>query len=156
MNREQIKDVLEIVGAAAIVASLVFVALEIRTNTQSNQIAIEQNYSGNWLTINSQIVGNDQFADVVARAKSGQELSSAESEQVGAYVRMVMTQSFHILNLYDEGLVSSDEVRSAFRALRELAASADAFRAEVETVGDRRRREMILEPDGLDKWLQGQ
>ena len=68
MNREQIKDVLEIVGAAAIVASLVFVALEIRTNTQSNQIAIEQNYSGNWLTINSQIVGNDQFADVVEHA----------------------------------------------------------------------------------------
>ena len=153
MRREDWKDLLETIGVIAIVASLIFVALEIRTNTQSNEIAIEQNYSGNWLAINSQIVSNSQFADVLSRARADDELSDAELEQVGAYVRMVMSQSFHILRLYDEGLVSADEVRTAFRALRALAASGKAFRAEVESVGEIRRREMILDQDGLDKWL---
>ncbi len=52
MSREQLKDILEAIGVIVIVASLVFVAIEIRTNTESNNIAIEQNYASNWLAIN--------------------------------------------------------------------------------------------------------
>jgi hypothetical protein len=38
------KDVLETIGVVAIVASPIFVALEISTDTQSNEIAIERSY----------------------------------------------------------------------------------------------------------------
>ena len=52
----------------------------------------------------------------------------------------------------DQGLISEDEVRLGFRALRKLA-QRGRFRETVELVDDDRRRGLILDPDGLDKWL---
>ena len=126
MKRDDWKDAIEIVGVIAIVASLIFVAMEIRTNTQSNEIAIEQNYAGNWLVINSQVASNDGWLKLFLR-EGDEDLSVAEKEQLGAYVRMLNSQSFHMLRLYDQGLVSAEEVRGAFRALREFAASSNTF-----------------------------
>jgi len=152
MSREQIKDVLEAIGVTAIVASLLFVALEIRTNTESNNISIEQGYSSNWLTINTAIAGDGELAALIAKADAGGELNPAEARRYRAYVRMYLTQVFHMLRLYDLDLISEDEVRSAFRSVRR-GAERDRFREEVEVVGNERRRRLILDPDGLDKWL---
>lgn len=66
---------------------------------------------------------------------------------------MYLTQSFHMLRRYDQGLISEDEVRDAFRATRELAMQG-RFRERYKQVDDERRRGLILDPDGLDKWLK--
>ena len=65
---------------------------------------------------------------------------------------MHLTQSFHMLQLYDQGLIPEDEVRGAFRALRNLA-QRGRYRERVEAISDNRIRGLILDPDGLDKWL---
>jgi len=152
MTREHMKDFLEAIGVITIVASLIFVALEIRTNTASNKIAIEQSVSSNWLIINSTIAENHDLAELFEKGLAGEELNRAEARQFGAYVSMFLTQSFHMLRLYDQGLISEDQVRLAFRALRNLAQQG-RFRERVETIGDDRLRGLILDPDGLDKWL---
>jgi hypothetical protein len=152
LTRESWKDLLETVGVVAIVASLIFVAAEIRTNTQSNEISIEQNYSDNWLLINAELASNSQLADVVDRALSNAELTGSEQQQLGAFVRLYLSQAFHMLRLYDEGLISEQEARGAFRAIREYAV-VPAFRTELEKVGDERRRRLLLDGDGLDRWL---
>ncbi len=152
MTREQWKDLLETAGVIAIVASLIFVAQEIRTNTESNEIAIEQNYSSNWLTINSVIAENHDLAELFEKALAGEEMNRAEARQFDGLVSMYLTQSFHMLRLYDQGLISEGEVRQAFNAVRGYA-ERGRFRVEVEDVGDERRRRLILDPDGLDQWL---
>ena len=155
MTREQWKDLFEAAGVIAIVASLVFVAQEIRTNTESNKIAIEQNYSSNWLTIGAVIAENHDLAEIFEKGLAGEEMNRAEARQFDALVSMYLTQSFHMLRLYDQGLISEDEVRAAFRAVR-LNAEHGRFREEVEKVGDERRRGLILDSDGLDKWLNAE
>ncbi len=152
MTREHLKDILESIGVITIVASLIFVALEIRTNTASNKIAIEQTASSNWLTINSTIAQNHDLTELFEKGLAGEEMDRAEIRQFKAIVSMYLTQSFHMLRLYDQGLISEDEVRGGFRALRNFA-QRGRFRETVETVGDDRRRGLILDPDGLDKWL---
>ena len=152
MTREHMKDILESIGVITIVASLIFVALEIRTNTASNKIAIEQTISSNWLTINGIIADNHDLAELFEKGLAGEEMDRAEFRQFRAFVAMQLTQSFHMLRLYDQGLISEDQVRSAFRALRNLA-QRGRFRERVEAIGDDRRRGLILDPDGLDKWL---
>ena len=152
MTREHWKDLLEAAGIIAIVASLVFVAQEIRTNTESNNIAIEQNYSSNWLTINSVIAENHDLAELFEKGLAGEEMNRAEARQFNGLVSMHLTQSFHMLRLYDQGLISEDEVRGAFRGLRRIA-ERGRFREEVEKVTIERNRRLILDPDGLDKWL---
>jgi len=44
---------------------LVFVALEIQTNTESNIISVAQNYSANWMIINGTIAGNPGLAEIL-------------------------------------------------------------------------------------------
>ena len=155
MNREELKDMFDIIGIAAIVASLIFVAFEIRTNTASNKIAIEQNYSANWLEINAALAQNNDLAEVYEKGLAGEEMTRSEARQFDGIVSMFLTQSFHMLRLYDHDLVSDAEVRNAFRALR-IRAQQGHFRKYVEEIGNERRRRLILDPNGLDEWLDAE
>jgi hypothetical protein len=155
MNREELKDMFDIIGIAAIVASLIFVAFEIRTNTASNKIAIEQNYSANWLEINAALAQNNDLAEVYEKGLAGEEMTRSEARQFDGIVSMFLTQSFHMLRLYDHDLVSEAEVRNAFRALR-IRAQQGHFRKYVEEIGNERRRRLILDPNGLDEWLDAE
>ena len=152
MNRERWKDLFEIVGVGAIVASLVFLTLEIRTNTETNQIAIFQNYSANWFDMHSQVAGNRDLAALVEKALSGAELDSVEARQFRGYVWQRVTQSNHMLRFYDEDLISEYEARRAFRGIREEAENP-RFREEIETIRNPRLRGLILDEDGLDRYL---
>ena len=152
MTRDQWKDWLEGIGILAIIGSLIFVALEIKTNTESNKIAIEQNRAANWMIINSTVAANHDLATVLEKGQAGEELDRAEARQFRAFVSMFFTQAFHMLALYDQGLISEDEVRGAFRALR-VNAQRGYFRERAETLSDDRLRGLVLDPDGLDKWL---
>ncbi len=152
MNTDKWNHWLTLAANLGVVAGLVFVALEIQTNTESNVIAIEQNYSTNWLTINSTIATNRDLAEVFEKGLAGEELDRAEDRQFRHLVAMFLTQSFHMLHLYDLDLITEDEVRGAFRALR-LLAQRGRFRERVEGILDDRLKGLILDPDGLDKWL---
>ena len=152
MTREQFKDLLEGVGVIAIVGSLIFVALEIKTNTESNIITIEQNYSSNWMLINNAVATDKDLAELIEKGLASEPLDRAEMRQFDAYTRMYLTQSFHMLRLYDQELISEEEVRGAFRATRELAQSG-RFRERYKEIDNDRRRGLILDPDGLDRWL---
>ena len=101
MTRDQWKDWLEGIGILAIIGSSIFVALEIKTNTESNKIAIEQSMATNWMIINSTVAANHDLATVLEKGQAGEELDRAEARQFGAFVAMFFTQSFHMLRLYD-------------------------------------------------------
>ena len=156
MTREDWKDLFELVGVVAIVVSLIFLTLEIRTNTATNQIAIYQNYSSNWLLMNGQMAENRELAALVEKAFSVQELDPVEKRQFQGYVNQRITQSRHMLDLYDQGLIPEAEARRAFRAIR-IYAQNPAFRQTVEDSIDwPRLRGLIVDEDGLDKWLDAE
>ena len=152
MTREHWKDLVEGIGILAIVGSLIFVALEIKTNTESNDIAIEQNFASNWMIINSSIAENRDLAELIEKGIAGEELDRAEARQFQHLASMYLTQSYHMLRLYDQGLITEDQVRRAFRATRRLAQQG-RFRKRMQEVDNDRRRGLVLDPDGLDKWL---
>ncbi len=153
MNFDKWNKQLTLVANIGVVAGLIFVALEVRTNTASNNIAIEQNYAANWMIINSTIATNADLAALLQTGLSGEDLDPAESRQILHLTKMYLTQSFHMLRLYDQGLISEAEVRGAFRSTR-LYAQQGQFREEIEAdLQDERRRGLILDDDGLDKWL---
>jgi len=96
------------------------------------------------------IAGDPVLADILERALVGSELSVAETRQLRHLVYMYLTQSFHMLRLYDKGLVSEADLRSAFRELAERG----RFREIIEEdVSFERGRHLVLDPDGLDVWL---
>ncbi len=152
MKKIELSQTIGIIANLGVIAGLVFVALEIQTNTESNMISIDQNYATNFMTINSTIASNLGLAVVFEKGLAGEDLDRAEARQFRHLVSMYLTQSFHMLRLYDLGLISEGEVRGAFRALRQNAEQG-RFREEIERVRDERRRRLILDPDGMERWL---
>ena len=102
--------------------------------------------------MHSQVAGSRDLAALVEKAQSGVELDRVEARQYRAYVWQRVTQSTHMLRFYDEELISEYEARRAFRAIREQAENP-RFREEIETIGNPRLRSLILDEDGLDRYL---
>ena len=152
MNRQQWKDTFEAIGFLTLIGSLVFLAMEIRTNTESNHIAIFQNYGSNWIAMNGEIAGNRDLAALVVKAYAGEDLGPVESRQFEGWVFQRVSQSNQMLRFYDAGLITEYEAQRAFRYIR-LEAENPRFRAEIETIDIERLRGLILEEDGFEKYL---
>lgn len=157
MDTDKLNRWLTLGANIGVIAGLIFVALEVQTNTESNLIAIHQNYTDNWLAINGTIAASPETAALLQRGLDGEELTDAEMRQLTHLVHMYLTQSFHMLRLYDQGLISETAVRGAFRMVRKFA-QFGRFREIIESdvVNFERGRRIILEPDGLDRWLNDQ
>ena len=152
MNRQQWKDTFEAIGFLTLIGSLVFLAMEIRTNTESNHIAIFENYGSNWIAMNGEIAGNRDLAALIVRAYAGEDLDPVESRQFRGWVFQRVSQSNQMLRFYDAGLITEYEAQRAFRAIR-VEAENPRFRAEIETIDSERVRGLILDEDGFEKYL---
>ena len=152
MNRGQWKDAFEAIAVVVLIGSLIFLALEIRTNTESNHIAIFANYGSNWIDLNGQIAGKRELAALIEKAYSGEELDNVESRQFEGWVFQRVSQSNQMLRFYDAGLITEYEAGRAFRAVR-VEAQNPRFRAEIETIDNIRLKGLILDEDGLEKYI---
>jgi hypothetical protein len=152
VNRQPWKDTLEAIGFLTLIGSLVFLAMEIRTNTESNHIAIFEIYGANWIAMNGEIAGNRDLAALIVKAYAGEELDPVESRQFRGWVFQRVSQSNQMLRFYDAGLIAKYEAQRAFRAIR-VESENPRFRAEIETIDNERMRGLILDEDGLEKYL---
>ena len=152
VNVEKMNSWLMLVANIGVVIGLIFVGFEVQTNTESNQIAIRQVYSSNWMQINSEVAGNGELAAIIEKAYAGNELTPVEDRRFERFVSMYLTQVFMMLNLYDDKLVSQNEIIRAFRSIREHARHK-RFRQSIEVMSVERYRRLILDEDGLEKWL---
>ena len=152
MNVEKWNGRLTLLANVGVVVGLVFLAMEIRTNTETNHIAIFQNYSANWMHMHAQMAENRELAALVEKAYSGGELNNVESRQFRGWTFQRVSQSSQMLRLYDGGLISEYEAKRAFRAIRGEALHA-RFRQEIETISNSRFKSLILDKDGLEKHL---
>ena len=116
--------IIEMLGGLAIIASLLFVAYEIR---QSNRIAVgttSYEIQRNWMAINDLLATDEELGAVVIKLFDDDiELSPAERFQADAYVRRFINTWAAIEDAYDNGLVSDalyqmaiDEVHSFSRS----------------------------------------
>ena len=152
MTREKWKDTFEVIAVVALIGSLLFLALEIRTNTESNHISIFANYGSNWIDMNGQIAENRELAALIEKAYSSEKLDNVEARQFRGWVFQRVSQSNQMLRFYDAGLISEYEAGRAFRAVRAQAQHL-RFREEIETIDNIRLKGLILDEDGLEKYL---
>ena len=103
MNRELRKDLFEVIGVVAIVASLIFLGFEMRTNTASVRAAAYQT----WVSVNSEMNDVDrQLADTLSDGFYDSANLTEESFQQFAmwhYTFMQMAQATHYM--YELGAI---------------------------------------------------
>jgi len=65
MKKINLGQTIQILANVGVIAWIVFLAVEIRTNTESNRIAVEQGLEANWMLINSQIASDSDLAALI-------------------------------------------------------------------------------------------
>jgi hypothetical protein len=88
MNWDAIGAVGEVIGAAAVVVTLLFVARDIRQNSKSLSISALRDTTAQWNQWSEMIATSNDLADIVAKGnKTYSDLSESEKLRYGAYVQ---------------------------------------------------------------------
>ena len=88
MNWDAISAIGEIVGAVAVIATLLYLAKEIRQNSVSVAISALRDTTAQWNQWSEMIATSPDLADIVVKGNhSHQNLSDSESLRYGAYVQ---------------------------------------------------------------------
>jgi hypothetical protein len=137
---DKLNQWLAVLANIGVVIGIIFLALEIRTNTATNRIAIQSSFSANWVDINGGIAYNRDLAEIIEKAIAGEDLNTVEHRQFHHYVRQLSSQAALMRRLYQEGFATADDVQY------------EGFMIEINEMGERNRR-LILDPQYMKEWL---
>ncbi len=93
MQFDRVNRWLTLVANFGVVIGLVFVALEMKTSTDTNRIAIQQGITSNWMLINSQVAGDGELAVIIEKVYSGSTLTPVEERRMKRFIRMRVTHA---------------------------------------------------------------
>ena len=149
MTREQRRDVFEAIGLVAIVSSLIFLALEIRQNSDLMKAQSRTEMAQDTIALLTLNVDDKDFLDVWNRGNAGEELTALEQTQFSyTYSGWIWHWNnlayLHRVGLYDEAEFSAQ--REAWRA------AVFSNKANVDSWCGRRTSysaEFMAEIDGL-------
>ena len=122
MNRLGLSEwasIAEVIGAAAVVLSLVYVGIQVRENTEEIRAANRQQLVARSHTATLGVSTSPELAGAVAKVINGERLSAAEQVQYGYFVRAMLYDIQEAYLLHQEGRLDDDywETREAiFRA----------------------------------------
>ena len=125
MTREKWKDILEGIGFAAIIASLVFVGIETRNSTkqallttQALEIAAYQDLIDNILEMNVLTIQDPEVASFMYKAfRSSEELTEQEEFRFGRAAYQRFRHGDMAFFQYQRGAIDEDRLRSVLKVL---------------------------------------
>lgn len=120
----------EIISALAVVASLIFVGIQIRQNTRATQASMRQSIADNDIDYLITFLDNSILAHANAKSIAGDSLSPVEWEQLVAqqHVNFRVFENAHYQ--YQNGLLD-DEVWQRYRVIIELLLTSDSAAREL-------------------------
>ena len=88
MNWSELAAVAEVIGAIAVVVTLIYIAKEIRQNSHALEISALRDVTAQWNDWSNMLAGSADLADIVTKAtRSYEGLSESEALRFGAYVQ---------------------------------------------------------------------
>ena len=103
---EQFNYIAEIVASAAVIASLIYVAIQIRQNTSTNKLMSAQNLSYELRNVNAALAEDSDIADISLRAmKDIESLSPTEKHRFYINVNCIFRVYESALYQHSQGTV---------------------------------------------------
>ena len=110
MKLSEWAQIAEIVGGAAIIASLVFVGIEVRENTSVVRAQFDRAIDQQNVSLNIVVAENADFAEVLVRAEVDRDsLDPAELARFDNYCLARFGAYENVVGNFSEGFVSSQE-----------------------------------------------
>ena len=120
MNWEAIGAVGEVIGAVAVVATLMYLALQVREAKHATRADVGQRLADELAKLNRDVYTNSEFAQLISRAYaklSFSELQPDEQQRLGNYFASVLNRINQILELKDMGIVDERTSEESLRYL---------------------------------------
>ena len=109
MNWEAIGAVGEILGAIAVIGTLIFVGLQIRSNTRSTQVAASHNLTNTFITVVKTIVDDPELSRMwIQQSQDASTLSASDVERMLAYNVMVLKAFEDAFHHHEMGQMSDE------------------------------------------------
>ncbi len=109
MTREQRRDLFEAVGLVAIVASLLFLALEVRQANLSTRIAARDGATQGHIEYMAHLLDSSVLASAIAKAEANQALSHIETSQLILFHELRWRHYERVFYQYKNGVISDQE-----------------------------------------------
>lgn len=128
MNWEAVTAISEIVGAAGVIGSLIYLAMQVRQNTKVARAATRQAIAGDMQALSSDLIGGDDMARIFHAHINGGAIEPHEEVrlQSRAYRDFHFWDNAHYQ--YREGMLSSEEWRGIRENLKQLVLYVPAYR----------------------------
>jgi hypothetical protein len=143
MNWDAISTIAEVIGAAAVVVSLIYVGVQIRSNTIEARAANRQHHVDRAVNAARLAASSPELAGAIAKAAEGKPLSPEEITQYRYFVRSLLYDVQEAYLLYVEGrldelywktraaifvaYMTSESAREAYRSNKKLGVLHDDF-----------------------------
>ena len=130
MTREQRRDIFEAIGLLAIVASLIFLALEVRQANLATRIAARDSASQGHIDYISNSIVPEILSVAQRKSFRDEELTELESAQISQFHSMRWRHYERVFFLYQYDVISEGEWRGYKNGiLRALAGSSEYWAA---------------------------
>jgi hypothetical protein len=108
MKKIDVGQTIQVLANLGVLAGIVFLAIEVRQNTETQRLSAAQQILGLISTSNAAWAGDAGLNDAVAIAASGGELTPGQRLQVDLYVRSIMHSAWQVYFQYEHGYVEQD------------------------------------------------
>jgi len=104
MNWEAVVAVTEVIGVIALIASLVYVGIQIKQNANLARAGIVHNTSVAWANASAMLANDAELTDIYLRGVSGEALSPVDTKRLESLIDVYMTNLEDIDHQYQSDL----------------------------------------------------
>ncbi len=120
MNWDAIGASAELLGAIGVIASLLYLSVQIRQNTRSVRAATYASLAEATTNSNALIISENQLASILASAFSGETLNAEEFQKFDAYMRMTFRRYDTIHFHHQQGTLTEDVWNGYWNSLNKI------------------------------------
>ena len=120
MTREKLRSIGEFVGLAAIVASLIMVAFELKQNTDMTRAQIIQSRTETAIDLADTFYNSDHIPEIFVKAENGEELTDEEFARYQFWLRASLRNQDNNLQQYNQGLLADHMPRAVAASVRNI------------------------------------
>ena len=108
MNKIELNDLLQVLGMVGLIASLIFVGLELRQNQQVARVTAYQALAEQIASYNALLLSEPDLNQIRNAALNNENLTEEDAEQYLAFWRMLFRQSELAYLQYENGIINEE------------------------------------------------
>ena len=108
MNKIELNDLLQVLGMVGLIASLIFVGLELRQNQQVARVTAYQALAEQIASYNALLLSEPDLNQIRNAVLNNENLTEEDAEQYRAFWRMLRRQSELAYLQYENGIINEE------------------------------------------------